>query len=132
MFKQIVTPRFSETDALGHIGNTALPVWLEGARQPIFRIFSPELNLKKWPLILAKTEINFLGQLYYGSDVEIRTFIGKLGKSSFEVHQELWQNNSKCGLGIATMVCFDFDTQKSRPISDAERQKLSMHLDANN
>ncbi len=32
-----VFPRFSEVDVLGHVTNTALPVWFEEGRQEIFR-----------------------------------------------------------------------------------------------
>ncbi len=35
MFKEIIQPRFNETDALGHINNTVLTQWFEGARDPI-------------------------------------------------------------------------------------------------
>ena len=47
MFKSVVTPRFAETDALGHLGNTALPVWFEEARGPVFELFNPELDIKE-------------------------------------------------------------------------------------
>lgn len=35
----VITPRFSETDMLGHISNTAMPVWLEGAREGFFAVY---------------------------------------------------------------------------------------------
>ncbi len=50
MFTFQLTPRYSETDALGHITNTALPVWFEEARAPIFEIFMPGLGLEDWNL----------------------------------------------------------------------------------
>ncbi len=37
-----ILPRFSEVDVLGHVTNTALPVWFEEGRQEIFRHFSRE------------------------------------------------------------------------------------------
>ena len=58
-FKEIVATRFSDTDALGHINNTMLPIWFEGARDPIFKFFMPDLDLSKWSLILAKIEVSF-------------------------------------------------------------------------
>ena len=44
--KKIITPGFYETDALGHINNTVIPMWLEKARTPIFKIFTPDLDPK--------------------------------------------------------------------------------------
>ncbi len=42
-----ITPRFSDTDALGHINNTNVPVWFEGTRDPLFRLFTPDLSPQK-------------------------------------------------------------------------------------
>jgi acyl-CoA thioester hydrolase len=39
MFRMTVTPRFYETDALGHINNTVMAGWFEAAREPVFRFF---------------------------------------------------------------------------------------------
>ena len=77
MFITTVSPRFGDIDGLGHITNTVLPVWFEIGRNSIFRLFSPDLNLSpdKWHLILVRTEFDFLRQMYFRSDVEIRTFI---------------------------------------------------------
>ena len=47
MLVDTITPRFCDTDALGHISNTTLPVWFEGARDPIFRWFTPDLDPQK-------------------------------------------------------------------------------------
>src|SRR5690606_41581987 len=65
---------------LGHVNNTVLPVWFEIGRNPIFRLFSPDLDLSPdvWHLILVRTEFDFLRQMYFRSDVEIRTFITKI------------------------------------------------------
>ena len=56
--------RFCETDALQHVSNTALVAWFEAAREPIFRMFTPELDLQNWPLILASYKVDFLAQIF--------------------------------------------------------------------
>lgn len=123
-----VEPRFVETDALGHINNTVLPVWFEQARTPIFKIFTPNLAIDQWELILAKIDVSFLKQIYYGIDVEIRTFIQSIGNSSFVVFHEAWQENAKVAEGSAVMVNFDHDIQKSKQLSENIKQKLQEHL----
>ncbi|MBC7185133.1 MAG: acyl-CoA thioesterase, partial [Marinobacter sp.] len=62
MFHLELEPRFSDTDALGHISNTTLPVWFEQARTPVFRIFHPTLEADTWPLIIARLEIDLMAQ----------------------------------------------------------------------
>ena len=100
MYKAIITPRVCDTDALGHINNTNAPIWFEGAREPIFRLFTPDL----------------------------RTFISRIGGASFDVYQELWQHGEKCVSGTAAMVHFDFGSQKSKKISDDIKVELTQHL----
>ena len=127
MFKLTVSPRLAETDALGHLTNTTLPIWFEDAREPLFKLFSPELDLKTWSVILARIEVDFIRQMYYGSDVVIRTFVTKVGASSFTVLQEAWQKGEIAARGTATMVHFDYDSQKSASIPTYIKDKLVAH-----
>jgi len=128
MFSETITPHFSDTDALGHINNTKPPVWFEGSRAPIFKFFTPDLDPKKWQLIIAKIEVSYHGQLFYGQDIEIRTFISRIGGASFDVYQELWQHGEKCVSGTASMVHFDYQAQCSKKIPDDIRAQLATHI----
>ena len=131
MYSEKITPRFSDTDALGHINNTMVPVWFEGARDPIFKLFSPQLNLKAWPLILAKIDVSFHAQLFYGQSIEVRTYISRIGGASFDVYQELWQNEQKCASGTAVMVNFCYQSQASQKIPEKIKMTLEQHLTEN-
>ena len=63
MYKTIVTPRFGDIDGLRHVNNTVLAVWFEQARNPVFRMFTPDLDLsyENWKLIMVRTEFDFPG-----------------------------------------------------------------------
>lgn len=128
MFSEIITPRFSDTDALGHINNTMLPIWFEGARNPVFKIFTPTLELSTWPLILAKIDVNFEAQIFYGEALEVRTYISRIGGSSFDVFQELWQNGHRVANGTSVMVHFDYKTQSSAAIPESIKEQLKQHF----
>ncbi|GLX78002.1 thioesterase [Thalassotalea insulae] len=121
-------PRFSDTDALGHINNTMVPVWFEGARDDVFKWFTPDLDLNKWRLILAKIDVTFHGQMYYEYDMEVRTYIGRIGGSSFDVYQELWQQGECRASGTAVMVHFDYHAQKTVKIPQDIVDKMSEYL----
>ena len=129
MYKTIITPRIGDTDALRHINNTALPIWFESARNPLFRIFNPtlELTYKKWNLVMLRCDFNYLKQMYFGYDVEIRTYVSKIGKTSVVIHQEAWQNGLLRANGSCTMLYFDFIKQNSVVIPDDIREKLNEH-----
>ena len=131
MFTEIIQPRFSDTDALGHINNTVFAVWFEGARQGVFRIFTPELDLQHWPLIIASIKLDYHAQTHYGAEVEIRTYISRIGGSSFDVYQEAWQNGVKTVSGTAVMVQFNYASNAAVAITAGQKQQLSAHLLSN-
>ena len=128
MFYFELQPRFSDTDALGHISNTTLPVWFEQARMPLFRIFHPTLDVKTWPLIIARVEIDFVAQSFWHLPVEVRTGIGKVGNSSFQAVQEAWQDGKRIARGKAVLIHFDYGTEKAVPIPQEARALLAEHM----
>lgn len=128
MFSWTITPRFGDIDGLGHVNNNIVPMWFETAHNPFFRFFNPGLDLKKWDLILVRFEVDFLNQMYYGEDVEVRSWISRIGLSSFEIYQEAWQAGKLGANGTAVIVHFDFSLQKSRPIAETQRALLENHL----
>lgn len=128
MWTLTVQPRFNETDALGHINNTTLPVWFEQARTPIFRYFTPDLDPQNWHLIIAKIDVEFLAELYLQHEVEVRTYFSKIGNSSMTIVHEAWQQGKLCAKGHTVMVHFDHDNKGSKPIPDDIKAQLLPHL----
>lgn len=128
MFTTTIQPRFSETDALGHISNTSFPVWFEEARTGLFKIFHPSLDIETWPLILARIEVDFIAQTYWGSEIEVKTYLSKLGNSSCHVQHEAWQNGELVAKGLAILIYFDYETNQSQSIPENIRSVLSQHV----
>lgn len=128
MFYLELQPGFSDTDALGHISNTTLPVWFEQARMPLFQIFHPTLDVKTWPLIIARVEVDYVAQSFWQRPVEIRTGVGRVGNSSFQAVQEAWQDGKLIARGTAVMIHFDYKTEKSLPIPQEIRDQLAEHV----
>jgi acyl-CoA thioester hydrolase len=130
MFIETVTPRFGDADGLRHINNIALVEWFEVGRNPIFRMFTPDLDLsyENWKLILVRTEFDYIGQMYYGRDVEIRNYITHIGNSSFTIGHEAWQDGELKAKGKAVLVHFDFINQKAIPIPEHIKAQLNEHL----
>ena len=119
-----IVPRVSETDGVGHINNVFVPIWFEAGRREIFRIFSPNLDFINWKLALVKVMVEYVDQLYLAENVEIRTGIEKVGNSSFNIKEEIYQTNRLCAKGEAIYVNYNFKEKKSEPISTEIRDKL--------
>ena len=130
MFTATVTPRFGDMDVLGHINNTVPVTWFELARNPLYKIFDPSLELKRetFCLILAHTDYDYVAQLYFQYDVEIRTWITRIGSKSFTAYHEAWQQGRLCVKGSAVVVHYDFNTEKSTPIPEDKKKLLAEHL----
>ena len=130
MFTTIVRPRFGDMDMLGHINNTVPVVWFELARNPLFEIFDPNLELKRetFSLIMAHTDYDYIGQLYFQHEVEIKTWISRIGTKSFTAYHEAWQQGRLCVKGSAVLVHYDFNIEKSTPIAEEKKKLLAEHL----
>ena len=127
MFTEIITPRFGDIDGLRHVNNTVIPGWFEQARNPVYRIFNPEFAFEGWNLILARYEIDFVRPLVISGDVTIRTWVSRIGSSSFEVGQEAEQRGVLCTRGKTVLVHYDFANARPLPIPDAIRAQLAAH-----
>ena len=147
MYKTRIQPRFYDTDCLGHINNAAFISWMEEARRPVFLLFNPTLSVHKWNLILAKVQIDYLAQCYYGIDVVVETSLEKIGTSSFTLFHRFIQNQTKVNEesqvsfkrrdlsiledktkvaeGKSVAVYFDYKKKKAMPISKDVRKRLT-------
>jgi acyl-CoA thioester hydrolase len=77
---------------------------------------------------MAHTDFDFLEEMKFTSEVEIKTHISKIGTSSFTVYHEAWQDGRCCVKGHAVVVCYNFSTKKSFPIPEDKRKALEEHL----
>lgn len=128
MWKTIIAPRVSETDGVGHINNTVIPVWLEAGRHPLFKIFNPEHSFHDWRMVIVKTTVEYKAQIYFGYDVEIHCYINRIGNSSLELYEEVWQQDRKCIEAFTTYVNFDQAQQKSQVIPEDIKQLLAAYM----
>ncbi len=128
MLQLSVAPRFCETDALGHINNSVVPMWFEQAREPIFQYFVPSMKPEDWNLIIARIEVDFVAQIEFAKEVEIKTWLSKIGNSSMTISQEAWQGGKCCAKGKAAMIHFDYKKNASQPIPADIRMKLEALL----
>jgi acyl-CoA thioester hydrolase len=130
MFTMTIVPRFGDADALGHINNTAAALWFETARRPIFEMFCPDLvfSIETFPFILAHSDYDFVGELFFHHEVEIRTGIARIGTKSFTIHHEAWQEGRLGITGNAVIVCYDFVKKRTMPLPDDKRELLMARL----
>jgi acyl-CoA thioester hydrolase len=54
----------------------------------------------------------------------VRTYVSRIGNSSFDVYQELWQKQKKCATGLTTMVHFDYQAKQTVAINEEIKSAL--------
>lgn len=124
-FSVTLTPRFYETDALGHINNAAIAAWFEVVRLGWLESLSGiSAGIdKNW--VLASIKLDFIAETFYGSDVTARVTDASVGNSSLTVHCEMSQNQQVTVRGVAVLVHVNLQSKETLRIPDSLRQKLS-------
>jgi acyl-CoA thioester hydrolase len=128
VFTTIITPRVSETNGAGHISNTVVPIWFEAGRTEIYKIMTPDLSFGNWKLVLVNMNVDYIKQIFLNADVEVKTWIERIGNKSFTVYEEMFQNGQICAKGTATYVYFNYEIQQSEVILQDVRTELAKHL----
>lgn len=130
MHETTVTVRFGETDALGHVNNASYFVYLEEARIRFFETLGYSMEIKNWNFILASTKIDFIRQGYFNQCLTIKSNVKNIGNKSFELEHTIVcaENGDVIARGSAVIVFFDFTLQKSAPIPDSLKERLSSYL----
>lgn len=128
LFEKVIDPRMSETDRAGHINNTVIPVWFESGRDEIFKLFTPDLSLDDWKMVIINFNVDFVNQLYYGKQVTVKTWIKDIGNTSLKIYEEIHQGGYICARGSAIYVNYNFKEGKTERIPDEIRKKLAEHL----
>lgn len=125
-----VKVRFSETDALGHISNISYFIYLEEARTEFFADLGFGRDINNWKIILASASCDFVSQGYYNQRLVVQTAVSRIGNSSFQVVHEIKDaaSGELVAKGQASAVHFNFKTQKSEVLPEANRQLLEKHL----
>ncbi|MDE2428437.1 MAG: acyl-CoA thioesterase [Burkholderiales bacterium] len=126
--------RWGDMDAMGHVNNTVYFRYMEQARIEWLSMMGclPDEN-GNGPVIV-NAYCTFKKPLKYPGQVEVCTYIGAAGRSSFETMQEMRSVGDGYSLyaeGGAKVVWVNSVTEKSVPLPDAIKQKLNEIKSAN-
>lgn len=119
--------RWGDMDAMGHVNNTVYFRYLEQARIELFeRLGCPATPGGIGPVIV-NAQCTFLRQLRYPGEIEISSWAGELGRSSFQTLHQIRRLDDPERLyaeGGAKVVWVDQRVEKSVPLPDAIRERL--------
>lgn len=120
--------RWGDMDAMGHVNNTIYFRYFEQARIDWFlELGTPADPGLEFGPVIVNAHCAFLRQLRYPGEIEVRTYVGALGRSSFETIQEVRRCDDLdvvMAAGGAKVVWIDYRREKSVVLPDALRATL--------
>lgn len=112
--------RFCDTDALGHVNNSAYAQYAELGRIDFFSASGTMVA----NLILARLELDFRQQLQPDVKATVETWVEKIGNTSITLCQSVMvEGKSACDMR-SVIVFFDYHENKPTRVSDEVREKL--------
>jgi acyl-CoA thioester hydrolase len=122
-----VTPRFRDTDAMGHLNNAVYVTYFEVARTAYWRALTGDTNYRQVPFILAHTTIDFRSPAYVHETLEVGIHIPRIGSKSFECAYRIEEQSSRrlvCE-GRSVQVIFDYAADRSYPMPADLRARIA-------
>ena len=119
--------RWGEMDALGHMNNVAYLRYFEEVRIAWFKSLELEYTVGSEGPILGTITCKYLKPAIYPVELEITSYIGRPGNSSFVMWHELYNANDPAERFAeveAKMVWIDIGAGTARPMPDWLREKL--------
>lgn len=123
--------RWGDMDALGHVNNTVYFRYMESARIAFLEEAQGSIDPKGEGPVIVTAYCNFMKQLTYPGEIEVRTFAGTPGRSSVEITHEmrLVDAEGKAEVvhaeGGAKVVWVNFAAEKSVPLPEGFRALLA-------
>ncbi len=112
--------RYADTDRQGHVNNAIFSTFFETGR--VEMIYHPDLESinANVTFVLAALHIQFLREIKWPGIIKIGTSVIKVGNSSIQLHQQLFQDDECMAIAESTIVQVD---ETSRPTAISEKAK---------
>ncbi|MES2097039.1 MAG: thioesterase family protein [Pseudomonadota bacterium] len=117
--------RYSDTDRQGHVNNLQFGAFLEAGRAHVL-FGSGDLSAADCFFVIARTSIEFVGELNWPGDVTVANRVERLGTSSIGFAQALFQEGRCAALSESVMVQVDIASRAAAPLGEQARQALQM------
>ena len=121
--------RFNDVDKFGHVNNTVYFQFYDTTKTDYYASVCKDVDWEQVAIVVVKIEAEFLGQVKAVSNIAGRTRVTRIGRTSFELEQEVFdmgtqEVKSRCS---SVMVLYDLIRQQSMPFPDAWRQAISQY-----
>jgi acyl-CoA thioester hydrolase len=119
--------RFRDCDALGHVNNAVYATYFETARFGYWREALGYGEEQPLSFILVRVECNYRSQARPGDLLDVQARVSHIGNRSFTFEYRIVavSDGRLVADGSSVQVMFDFEAQRSFPVSDELRARAS-------
>lgn len=123
--------RFSDVDVVGHVNNIIFLAYYDTGKASFMSdLLGRRITWDEVDTVVANIDCSFIAPIFYGEEIEVLTTCSGIHDKSFRLLQMIREINTGEVKSICetVMVSFDPKIQKSAPLSDEWRQKLTQSL----
>ncbi len=122
-----IQKRFSDVDSFQHVNNVAQQMYFDLGKTDYYnRVLCEDVLLGDHVrIITASTQTSYLGQVRLYDDVTVLTQCERVGNTSMVFLQQITVGGEVRSESRSVMVAFDFTEQKSVPIPDEWRRRMT-------
>ena len=121
----VIAIRWGDLDSVGHVNNTIYFRYMEQARIDWFDSLGYPVGPREEGPVIVNASCTFLKQLNYPGNVEVKTYIGTVGRTSMESWIEMrpsYDPRTVYAEGGAKIVWVNYALGKSTPLPDQIRR----------
>lgn len=116
--------RYADTDRQGHVNNAVFATFLETGRVELLYDRRRPLTSDGGEFVIVSLGLSFTGEIHWPGEVQIGTCIRKIGKSSIDIGQVLFQDDRRVAEAETVVVQIDMATRQAKPLSPETRDRL--------
>ncbi len=137
-FTARVAMRWSDMDAYGHVNNVQFLTYVEEARVEMFQAVPPlsgeehRVDQISAGILVASSDITYVKPLMHRhAPVPIDVWVTKIGAAHFALAYEVHDDDGTVyARARSVMVPYDFENERPRRLTSAEKEWLTVYLDA--
>ena len=118
--------RYRDTDRQGHVNNSIFSTFIETGRIEFLYHPNHKLNIKS-TYVIAHLEMDFIDEIKWPGNLDIGTAVSRVGNSSLDLIQWLYQDGKLVGTAFSVIVQIDDSTKKSKVLTASQKEFLLQH-----
>lgn len=124
VFIHPITPRFRDTDLLGHVNNAVYLTYMETTRTAFYR----SLELFNTNFFIVHVELDYVKSVLMDTKLRIKLWINRMGTTSLEFGYDMVDENGTVFTRAKSVhVHYNHDKQQKLVIPDKLKELLSQY-----